>query len=314
MYDSISARFLITCMFWSVFSCNALIVSKASIPGAIRPGRFTNAECNDCKGHSPAPIRIRIRSTQEQDLQEIASLLASATTSDKEAPLTATLAWSWKASIQVLTTTEALQSVLRHRFQALQEGKTSFLNASGKKSRVDCLRLLWNQESFRRKVEKAAAMSSDPHVWKGHNFTTCPTDSNVLQHVMISAEDAATGQVVGFLEVAMMQSNVERRLSVDHHPPCCVPTIANVVISPNYQRLGIASGLLSSASRYVKQAWSDTEIALYVDKANTRACTLYRKCGFELISDTGDNCDKLYMSQPVVRKIDNSCPVWLIQS
>ena len=315
MFDTMSARFLITCVIWSVFSCQALIVSKATIPGTIRgPSPFSNAECNECKCHSLLPIRVRIRSTQERDLQEIASLLASGTVRSNEAPSTATLAWNWKASIQVLTTADTLQSALRHRFQALQEGKMSLMNASGDISRAECLRLLWNQDSFRRKVERAAAISTDPHVWKGYNFTTCLTNSNVLQHVMISAEDAVTGQVVGFLEVAMMESKMEGNLSDDDHPRGCVPTIANVVISPNYQRLGIASGLLTSALRYVKQTWSDTEIALYVDKANTRARTLYRKCGFELISDTGDKSDKLYMSQSLVRKIDHTRPVLMIQS
>jgi N-acetylglutamate synthase len=60
------------------------------------------------------------------------------------------------------------------------------------------------------------------------------------------------------------------------------PTILNLVTSPRYRRRGIASRILQSASRFVRQAWShEHQISLYVDKQNQPALSMYKRAGFE---------------------------------
>jgi ribosomal protein S18 acetylase RimI-like enzyme len=271
----------------------SMAVSARSFPGAIGPASLINANAIERISGS---VSIRVRSTRERDLEEIASMLSSPTTSppaDKPIPL----GWNWKNSVKVLKEKEALQSVLFHRFKALQEGDKAISKVCDDTSSVDRLRLLWDHCAFRSKLEKAAIMAKEPHCWKEHNFALCPVDLSPLQHVMITAEDARTGRAIGFVEVGMME-RPSRDGSLRQY---YVPTIANLVTSSDYRRMGVAGCLLKSASRYVKQTWSCNDIALYVDKANTRALALYQKSGFQLVCRVGDHNDKLYMSQPLAK-------------
>jgi ribosomal protein S18 acetylase RimI-like enzyme len=273
----------------------SMAVSARSFPGAVGPASVIKE--NDAMGQLSGSVPLRIRSTHERDLGEIATMLSSATTSPPCHEPTP-LGWNWKNSIKVLKEKESLQSLLFHRFKALQEGDKAVSKLSDDSSSVDRLRLLWDHGTFRSKLEKAAIMAKEPHCWKEHNFDLCPVDLSPLQHVMITAEDASTGRAIGFVEVGMMECPSPRD---DSLPRKFVPTIANLVTSSDYRRIGIASCLLKSASRYVKRTWSCDDIALYVDKGNMSALTLYQKYGFELVCRVGDNHDKLYMSKPLAK-------------
>lgn len=245
-----------------------------------------------------APLSLRLRSTKEDDLNGIASLLASARVNIDESR------WNWKTSMNVLRNKSALYTLLSHRFQAIKEGEKAAakLTLNDALSEADRMRLLWSHDSFRNQLEKAVTMATEPHIWKQHDFAACPKNPNSLRHVMITAEDRTTGNVVGFCEVAMMAL-----------PPChqhdftstaYAPTIANLAASSKLRRQGIASALLKSAKRFVHRQWSHDEITLYVEKANEGAIALYSKQGFRPkgFDDSSEQDGKLYMTQSLLTK------------
>jgi ribosomal protein S18 acetylase RimI-like enzyme len=98
---------------------------------------------------------------------------------------------------------------------------------------------------------------------------------------MITAVNDDTGEVVGFVEIAMLPVPPSIESSNDSTIIPYAPTIANLVTCPEYRRRGIASTLLESAKRYVKQQWDRApHIGLKVDDDNAPAINLYRKHGF----------------------------------
>jgi ribosomal protein S18 acetylase RimI-like enzyme len=219
------------------------------------------------------PVSVRIRSTRMEDIEQISSLLASAAadgTNDGQ--------FNFAASIAKMKRSASFHSLLLHRYQTMREGyialsKVNNLCLGKQVSEADRMRLIWDHDSFRSKVQKAATMSNEPHAWKEHNFSLCPQDPSQLQHIMLTAEDSLSGSVLGFCEVAMMSSPEDET--------SCKPTIANLATCLQYRRRGIASNLLSTVVRYVKQQWdSSDEIALYVSKDNENAISLYKKHGF----------------------------------
>lgn len=243
-----------------------------------------------------APLSLRLRFTEEDDLNGIASLLASARVNVDESQ------WNWKTSMNVLRNKSALYTLLSNRFQAIKEGEKAAakLTLNDSLSESDRMRSLWSHDSFRNQLKRAVAMATEPHIWKQHDFAVCPKNPNSLRHAMITAEDSTTGNVVGFCEIAMMAP-----------PPChqqdCTsthyaPTIANLAASSKYRRQGIASALVKSAKRYVHRQWSHDEITLYVEKANKGAISLYSKQGFRPkgFSDSSEQDGKLYMTQSLV--------------
>mmetsp|Transcript_17009 Transcript_17009/g.41229 ORF Transcript_17009/g.41229 Transcript_17009/m.41229 type:complete len:313 (-) Transcript_17009:114-1052(-) len=123
-------------------------------------------------------------------------------------------------------------------------------------SENDQLQVMWSHEPFRRKVEKAARLSSESHIWQKHNFACAPSTIDWLYHKMITAENTATGEVVGFCEVVMLpvpevheDGDASASASASDQP---IPTIANMITSPEYRRRGIGSRLMTSATRFVK--------------------------------------------------------------
>ena len=63
------------------------------------------------------------------------------------------------------------------------------------------------------------------------------------------------------------------------------PTIANLVVSPNHRRQGIASRIIKSASNFVQRTWQEDSLSLFVDKENKPAIALYEQLGFEKAFD-----------------------------
>ena len=154
---------------------------------------------------------------------------------------------------------------------------------------------------------------------------------------MILAQDIVTGEVIGFCEIAMLlrpissQPNIvwqpkddaysnnidlpyagylfqhenegaDNSRSTNSHVQC-VPTIANLVVSPAWRRRGVAKGLIKSAERIVARKWNCSELGLYVEKANQRAKELYSRTGYEvassILSDEDYTANKWYMSKPL---------------
>ena len=236
---------------------------------------------------SSSPVSVRIRSTREEDIEQIASLLASAGSDNSNNGM-----FNWGASIAHMRRVASFQSLLLLRCQTIREGNKAFSKVTKdcqdvQVSDSDRLRLIWEHDGFRTKLQKAATMSAEPHLWKEHNFYVCPQDTCQLQHILLTAEDVSSGTVVGFCEVAMM--------SAPHGEDSRAPTIANLATSSQYRRRGIAGDLLASATRYVKQHWDlSHEIALYVSNDNDAAVSLYSKHGFERHGAMDD--DKLYMT------------------
>jgi len=270
------------------FETVALVVSA---PGLPIDTLVDTAPREHVKTATP-PLLLRVRSTKEDDLNEISSLLASANINSADSD------WNWKTSMEVLRNKSALKSLLSSRHGAMKEGERAAkcVPLDDAINDKDRMRLLWAHDSFRRKLEKAATLAKEPHVWKEQNLDVCPQDSDSLQHAMITAEDATTGSIVGFCEVAMLAL-----------PPCqqeeCsstayAPTIVNLATSPKHRRQGIASSLLKSATQYVQRRWSSNEITLYVRSANKGAIALYGKHGFlpKGFSESRD-AGELYMTK-----------------
>lgn len=268
------------------FQTDALVASAPGIPveslvdtRTQGPARVTEAP----------PISLRVRSTNEQDLTEIASLLASANVDTDESQ------WNWKTSMEVLRNKSAYHNLLSSRYSAMQEGArlAKHVPLDNDLCSEDRIRLLWSHDSFRKKLDKAATMAKETHVW--NDFVVCPRDTNMLRHKMITAEDATTGNVVGFCEVAMLA------FPSSHQDSCesvaFAPTVANLVTSSKHRRQGIASSLLKSARNYVERQWSSDEIALYVDPSNKGAIALYSKHGFLESKGARDDADVLFMTK-----------------
>ena len=304
--------FLLVCVFAPLMCRQATALVIVSSPGrmfrdhdvSVRDEESTSlSRSRSSSTTTVQPIAVRIRATREEDIGPVSDLLASTTTTTSGMEHRNGIFNFGVSMVTHMKRSTSFHSLLLQRFQTIEEGKRALSKVSQKcvdaqVSDADRLRLIWNQDAFRNKLQKAAAMSNEPHLWKEHNFSLCPQGASQLQHIMLTAEDTLSGSIVGFCEVAMMSSP-------DHHdtsdttpvPTIGIPTIANLATSPQYRRRGIASSLLTSATRYVQQCWetSSNEIALYVSKDNERAVSLYTKYGFEERSFGVDE-DKLFMT------------------
>jgi len=232
--------------------------------------------------------KVRIRSTKDSDIDDIAALLASTL----HEPCGE---FNWKASLDTLRRVKSFKHLIGNRFYTLLEGKKaiSTIDASilsDESQEAERLRIMWNCDSFRSLVQTAAEQSKEPHAWTDHNFALCPEDLSYLQHKMFTVQDAASGSILGFCEVAMMLTPNTDNCDMN-------PTIANLVTSPEYRRCGIGSSLLASVKRYVKQNWRSEKLALYVKRSNARAIGLYQKQGFEEYCTVDDREECYYIVQ-----------------
>ena len=258
--------------------CQSLVVSAPRI--AIPSDSRTASNDEQTIGES---VTLRIRSTKASDVDQISGLLAAALVNPDDT--TQGKSWkNWKISMELLKMKAALEKILVSRVHAIAEGKKVFGRLSAfdllELSEFDILRFVWSNDGLRQNIERAARTSPEPHVWRGHNFDIAPLESCWLQHKMFTAEDAETGDVIGYCEVAMISgpgSNGNGECESLN-----APTILNLVTSPKYRRRGIASRLMKTAVRYVSQEWSHEErLSLYVDTENTSAITMYSRLGFE---------------------------------
>jgi ribosomal protein S18 acetylase RimI-like enzyme len=269
----IGKRKLMTLGCLLVFSAQqgeALVVGAPGIGNRFPPGTATSTQ----ETSRDKDVAIRIRSTREEEIDQVASLLSTAIVDPPK-----NNEFNWKFSMDSLKTKVGVESLIRTRIQTMREGQRVSALISPDLAASDRLRLLWSNDTFRNKVEKAAKESTEPHIWGGHNFALVPTDSCWLQHKMLTAQDTLSGEILGFCEVAMLSvPSDEEECSIK-----CAPTIVNLVTSPLHRRRGIGSRLLNSAERFVRNKWSSDELNLYVDKGNKEAISVYSNMGFEKV-------------------------------
>eukprot|EP00978_Attheya_sp_CCMP212_P006140 scaffold13837_cov55-Attheya_sp.AAC.2 len=227
------------------------------------------------------PLSVLIRKARISDVDEVASLLAMAVTVQSS---DSSLHKQPVFNMKHLRIKADIRSQIMNRIKAVEEGKkiiTLSSTAAGCNNAHDHSKMLWSNDSFRMKLERAVSLSTETHLWHRHHFAKPPKDPSMLQHVMITAVNDETGAVVGFVEIAMLPVPPNIEASDDSTIIPFAPTIANLVTCPEYRRRGIASTLLESAKRYVKQQWDRApHIGLKVDDDNAPAINLYRKHGF----------------------------------
>ena len=309
------------------------------------------------------PLNLRIRTTARDDLPAISEMLANALlqNDNDENKSSQEKMMSFKQRMEFRRMRAGVLELLQSRWDAMHVGHKVASNpiqvvgGSGggggqssypsqfvqfqELSENDQVQVMWSHEPFRRKVEKAARLSSESHIWQNHNFACAPSTMDWLYHKMITAENTSTGDVVGFCEVAMLpfpEVLEDGDASTSDQP---IPTIANMITSPQYRRRGIGSRLMTSATRFVKDKSRSTspsavsheindidgvdtgnaivaetqndsvlslELSLFVEHDNKPAISLYESLGFTKIQRVPQK-GQWYMSKlssPVKSKLE----------
>lgn len=272
---------------------------------ATRSSRATTA-------NSGTKTFIRLRTATLQDVEIISTMLASASlpTNDGGTSMTS---W-WNQNFHFLKAKSSYHKQLSKRLSATNEARKhlqSLKVSYDEHTKTSKQRYLWVSSSFRDQFKQAVNTyceyldNKEECYWHNHNYIILsPKEESLLQHIMIVAEEMNSKAVVGFVEVAMFVP----KPSLEQQQHNYQPTIMNLVVSRLHRRRGIASRLLVSAIRYIRQHWnsSDSEsIGLYVDKANTAAIALYQNHGFVKIRINthhdvkNDDEERLYLERPL---------------
>jgi ribosomal protein S18 acetylase RimI-like enzyme len=270
-------------------------------------------------------LDLRIRSTNEGDIKDIANILtyalleedgvgAGAAKRNKQHMLS-------PLNFKFRNIRSGVAPLLESRMNAMKIGSKILQDHRAKGTlenltEAEQLRLLWSNDSFRNSIEKAASLSNEPHIWNEHNFACAPQSFNWLFHKIITAENSLTGEIVGFCEIAMLSrpeggdsshSSASRTgyayfddecSLIDEEPG--VPTIVNLVTSPEYRRRGIGSTVMNSAMNYLQKSSSRlNEMALYVEESNYSAIKMYERLGFQKIQHA-EAKKQWYMTRPII--------------
>lgn len=268
---------------------------------------------------------IVVRKTGVHDLSEIADLLAHESVSGTDTK-------NWVANIKKLKARSSFQTQILHRLQAAEAAATvlsypehcEFLDTADER---DTCRLLWSKDTFRNKLEKAAKTASSfegaDTLWDNHNFAIQPSDPMMMNHIMMTAVDidfyggeqnCHDGCIVGFCEVAMLPIP-----SADGKERGYAPCIANLVVSPNHRRRGIASRMIQNAERFVRLHWAKTLsdcsgydadldednsrsegiLGLYVDEVNKAATSLYLRENFRITGHPMKDNGRLFLEKEI---------------
>jgi len=235
---------------------------------------------------------VRIRSMREADISNVAQILASSLLDQADHSNGMTIATHFKAKLELLKTIGGVESLLRSRIHAIEFAKKvqfpHLVYSPEEINETDGLRHVWsNNDSFRKKIELAANLSNEPHIWKCHNFACAPGNGRWLQHKMLTAVDATSGDIVGFCEIAMISkpSSLSSSSTIfqedENDSMDYAPTVMNLATCPQHRRRGIATRLIHAASRFVEREWKESiELSLYVEQDNEAAIALYQNLGF----------------------------------
>ena len=287
-----------------------------------RVGTTDNRGINTQNQQQLAKLNLRIRSTVDSDIKEIATILTHALLEEEEQDKTKeNKKKNRKVSpfnFKFKSTVSGVTSLLQSRMDATKTGKkilTEGHHSSSLESppltEAEQLRMLWSNDQFRTKIEKAALLSNEPHIWKDHNFMCAPQNFDWLYHKMITAENTLTGEIIGFCEIAMLSKPLQEDddgtmdgLTIQDVEDECsirdvdtVPTIINFITSPEYRRRGVGSSVVNSALKYVqKTSPGSGTMALYVEEDNTNAINMYKRFGFTIQQEVESN-QQLYMTR-----------------
>mmetsp|Transcript_34030 Transcript_34030/g.38048 ORF Transcript_34030/g.38048 Transcript_34030/m.38048 type:complete len:326 (-) Transcript_34030:2566-3543(-) len=315
-YDSVATTVImisIMSLFKALNNCHALVITAPSLEdvGRLARKRIDKVGVIEKKiKYQNLELDLRIRSTVEGDIKEIANILTYALMEEEEQDQKTPMNFKFRITASGVT------SLLQSRIDAIEIGNKSLMEEYSKEcpleplAEADQLRLLWNNEKFRTNIEKAALLSNEPHVWKEHNFVCAPQSFDWLFHKMITAENVVTGEVVGFGEIAMLTqpseegSTMDISIRQDDKEECslldiaAVPTIVNLVTSNEYRRCGVGSMIVNSALKYVQKTWLGEAMALYVEEDNIRAINLYERLGFKKQRKV-KSTQQLYMTRQI---------------
>jgi ribosomal protein S18 acetylase RimI-like enzyme len=251
---------------------------------------------------------VRIRTTRAADISAIATMLASA-----NAVMPTKGFFDFQRKLDFMFAKADIEALLRARHAILAQGRQILARFRREHDGDDTssenallLRYLWlsKHESWHNQIEKAIRNTAEPTVWQQHeHFSLAPDHVSWLWHLQISAVDDDE-QAVGFCEVAML-------LDPTATNRCFAPAIANLAVSDQYRRRGIATRLLRSAEQFVRRKWRSDQpfhLGLYVEKSNVAAIQLYRKMGYvQTVSCPGG--DLLGEMWYMVRALDEPSPV-----
>ena len=175
---------------------------------------------------------------------------------------------------------------------------------------------------FKAIIQKAVSFASEPNAWEECNLdfiTTTESKHSLLHHVMVTIEEPISNSVVGFCEIGYVKAeggrvsvsdsslDVPTALSDINYEEMILkkscnntrinyyaPTILNLVVSPSYRRLGLASRLVNFAQKYTRAKLRRQDLGLYVHPENHSAVNLYTSKGFEVVTTSNEGL--LYMS------------------
>ena len=290
-------------------SCHALVITAPTLNGNGN-GMLKTKERVSSAGTKieRLDLDLRIRATTEGDIMQVANMLTHALLEEDGVGAAAGKHNKQKLlsplqSMKFRNIRSGVAPLLQSRMNAIKIGRKILGDHLGKGTlenmeEADQLRLLWSNDNFRNSVGKAASLSNEPHIWNDHNFACAPQSFNWLFHKMITAENAYTGEIIGFCEIAMLsqpsdgdssESNTygigssvfDEECSLLEEEPG-VPTIVNLVTSADYRRRGVGSTVMNSAMNYLQKSSSTfNEIALYVEEENDSAIKMYERLGFQ---------------------------------
>jgi len=289
----------------SRFTAGILLTQHLLFVLLVVPPANVHSFLGNRQAHKPAtqqclqdvnPLKVRIRWTQESDLHDISHMLSTAVVD----PLDKKCWNNWRANIDRLWAKADIESLLRCRLQAIEQGRKIHYNLQSIEDlgAQDKLKLMWANDALRNRIEKASRETGEPNLWKQHNFALPPQDPDWLNHLQMTAENVYTGEVIGFCEVAMLHNPV-----LEEREECVLsysPAITNLATAPEYRRQGIAKRLLKTAERFVELQWQAESLGLYVEQTNKAALSLYERMGYkaETACDGGDQLgDMWYMGR-----------------
>ena len=292
--------------------CAAFFSSWSAAPSLPRNYPETPVAVPHAK--SDQEVAIRIRSTTESDLPSAASFLSSSVGGSE----TEQRGWGFvKAKREQMFAKMDIEELLKGRLQTIRECReiskqvqVMLANRDQWASRDERLEMteeelflqLWwkgkHTNRMKSMIEKASRQTGEDNIWRQHNFALTPESISWLNHLQITAVDDNSSKAIGFCEVAMLSNPLlvtQRREGDDES---FSPAVTNLASAPSFRRRGVATRLLRSAERYVKQRWGAEKLALYVEQTNEPAISLYEKMGYKIMVACGgaDNTkDMWYM-------------------